>query len=446
MGKIYTIDEIKNMIENNGYEVIGNIIDMKTKVECLNSDGYRVMINPGGLKNRGDKPDIVSIHNPFSIDNIKQWIQNNNFTCKLISSVYKNSKEKLEWECECGNHYFASWADVRSDYKRYCNYCAKSKRYDGLVDYNEMVYEECLKRNYELLPNQNIVRSNTRFKYICKKHRDYGIQESFPNNFITSYGNGGCYACCIEKRRMNKRKEESFFKDITEKAGLIYIRTEYTSDDRTRIIYRCKKHYDKGEFSTYITNMKNNKGGCPCCNGQYRTKEDLQNELNELQLHVEILEYKDYASPCKCRCLICNNIWNSQGVYLTQGHTCPNCSKSKFELSVENILQKFNLSYISQYRFENCKDIVSLPFDFYLNDNNIAIEVDGEGHYMPIPYSSSWSESELKKNFEKIQYHDKIKTDFCNSNNIPLIRIPYWERDNLEIFLKNKFYENGVVI
>ena len=41
---------------------------------------------------------------------------------------------------------------------------------------------------------------------------------------------------------------------------------------------------------------------------------------------------------------------------------------------------------------------------------------------------------------------DKIKTDFCNSNNIPLIRIPYWERDNLEIFLKNKFYENGVVI
>ncbi len=65
---------------------------------------------------------------------------------------------------------------------------------------------------------------------------------------------------------------------------------------------------------------------------------------------------------------------------------------------------------------------------------------------MPIPYSSSWSESELMKNFEKIQYHDKIKTDFCNSNNIPLIRIPYWERDNLEVFLKNKFYENGVTI
>ena len=65
---------------------------------------------------------------------------------------------------------------------------------------------------------------------------------------------------------------------------------------------------------------------------------------------------------------------------------------------------------------------------------------------MPIQYSSSWSESELMENFEKIQYHDKIKTDFCNSHDIPLIRIPYWERDNLEIFLKNKFYENGVTI
>lgn len=42
--------------------------------------------------------------------------------------------------------------------------------------------------------------------------------------------------------------------------------------------------------------------------------------------------------------------------------------------------------------------------------------------------------------------HDKIKTDYCNNNNIPLIRIPYWERPNIERYLKNKLYENGVTI
>ena len=389
MGKIYTVEEIKNLIERNGYIVVGDIINMQTKVKCITHEGYYVMVSPSGLRKRGDKPNIVSMFNPFSIDNIKLWITKNNFTCKLISNKFIKSKEKLEWECECGEHYFASWTDVHNYHKRYCNHCAKSKRYDGLVDYNKLVYEECKKRGYELLENQNISRSNTKFKYICKKHKYYGIQESFPNNFITSYGNGGCYACCIEKRSLAKRKDESFFKNITETAGLIYVRTEYGNNDRTRIIYRCKKHYDKGEFSTYITNMKNNKGLCPCCNGRYRTKDDLQNELNDMQLNVEIINYIDYSSSITCKCMICNNIWDAKGVSLTQGHSCPNCSKSKFEMSVEEILKKYKLSYISQYKFEDCKDILPLPFDFYLNKNNIAIEVDGECHYKPILYSSS---------------------------------------------------------
>ena len=444
MGKTYTVEEIKNLIESNGYIVVGDIINMQIKVKCITHDGYYVMVSPNGLRSRGDKPDIVSMFNPFSIDNIKLWIIKNNFTCKLISNQFVKSKEKLEWECECGNHYFASWTDVHNDYKRYCNHCAKSKRYDGLVDYNKLVYEECKKRGYELLPNQNIQRSNTRFKYICKKHKKYGIQESYPNNFITSYGNGGCYACCIEKRSLAKRKNESFFKDITEKTGLIYVRTEYSDNDRTRIVYRCKKHYDKGEFSTYITNMKNNKGLCPCCNGQHRTKDDLQNELNDMQLNVEIIDYIDYSSPITCKCLICNNIWKTKGVSLTQGHSCPNCSKSKFEISVESILKKFNLSYIPQYRFKDCKDVLSLPFDFYLYKNNIVIEVDGEGHYKPISYSSSWSEKELLDNFNKIKLHDSIKTNYCKKNNINLIRIPYFERTNLENYLTEKLYELGV--
>ena len=444
MSKIYTMEEIKGLIESNGYTVIGNIINLNTKVECLTSDGYRVMITPDGLKRRGDKPNIVSIFNPFSIDNIKLWITKNKFTCELISNEFRSSKEKLEWKCECGNHYFANWSDVKRDNKKYCNYCAKSKRYDNIVDYNKLVLDECNKRNYELLPNQDIKRSSTRFKYICKKYINYGIQESFPNNFITSYGNGGCYACCIEKRNLSNRKDESFLKSITEQAGLIYIRTEHSSNDRTRIIYRCKKHYNKGEFSTYTTNMKKNKGSCPCCNGQYRTKEDLQSELNELELNVEILNYKDYSSPITCKCLICGNIWDTKGVSLTQGHSCPNCPKSKFEISVENILKKLNLSYIPQYKFENCKDVLPLPFDFYLNQNNTIIEVDGEGHYKPIPYSSSWSEKELNENFSKIQLHDNIKTNYCKENNINLIRIPYFERTNLENFLKEKLNELGI--
>ena len=70
--------------------------------------------------------------------------------------------------CECGTEFEVNWSDIYAG-KKYCNYCAKSKRFDGLVDYNDLVAKECEKRGFILLPNQDIKRNSTRFQYICKK-------------------------------------------------------------------------------------------------------------------------------------------------------------------------------------------------------------------------------------------------------------------------------------
>lgn len=45
------------------------------------------------------------------------------------------------------------------------------------------------------------------------------------------------------------------------------------------------------------------------------------------------------------------------------------------------------------------------------------------------------TQKESERQLAIIQEHDKIKTQCCINNNIPLIRIPYWERKNLECFL-----------
>ena len=37
------------------------------------------------------------------------------------------------------------------------------------------------------------------------------------------------------------------------------------------------------------------------------------------------------------------------------------------------------------------------------------------------------------ENFEIVKMHDEIKNKFCEEHNITLIRIPYWERKNLNI-------------
>lgn len=43
--------------------------------------------------------------------------------------------------------------------------------------------------------------------------------------------------------------------------------------------------------------------------------------------------------------------------------------------------------------------------------------------------------------YKRIQKHGSIKTEYCKNHNIPLLRIPYWGRDDLEYFLFDKFVE-----
>ena len=65
-----------------------------------------------------------------------------------------------------------------------------------------------------------------------------------------------------------------------------------------------------------------------------------------------------------------------------------------------------------------------MPFDFYLPMFNACIEVDGEQHYKigAKIKSIKFTEQDVKR----VQYNDKIKTDYCIEHNIKLIRIPYY--------------------
>ena len=53
------------------------------------------------------------------------------------------------------------------------------------------------------------------------------------------------------------------------------------------------------------------------------------------------------------------------------------------------------------------------------------IEFDGEQHYKEV---SQWRTS-----LETIKRRDKEKNEYALSHNIPLVRIPYWERDNITL-------------
>lgn len=121
-----------------------------------------------------------------------------------------------------------------------------------------------------------------------------------------------------------------------------------------------------------------------------------------------------------CRC-DCGNTHICSVSDLTTGHTmsCGCLNKSKGEMFIEDLLKENNVNYVSQKRFEKCRNKKPLPFDFYLPDNNICIEFDGSQHYKPVEY---WGG---EKRFNDLKENEQIKNKYCKDNNINLIRIPY---------------------
>lgn len=107
---------------------------------------------------------------------------------------------------------------------------------------------------------------------------------------------------------------------------------------------------------------------------------------------------------------------------------------SRGERIIEEYLKRIRCDYRSQYTDPRCKDKRELPFDFAIfSDNSLfgLVEFDGIQHYKPVDKFGGF------EGFEKTQYHDKLKTGFCNNNNIPLLRIPYFLENEIEDMLRD---------
>jgi len=117
------------------------------------------------------------------------------------------------------------------------------------------------------------------------------------------------------------------------------------------------------------------------------------------------------------------------------GQDCPICKTSKGEKRIRIFLENNNMKFKYQYRFTNCKNEQPLPFDFYLPSRNICIEYDGRQHY----------NKNTRYYTERLIENDGIKTQFCIKYNIDLIRIPYWDLNNIENILNEKLIKKRVV-
>lgn len=205
---------------------------------------------------------------------------------------------------------------------------------------------------------------------------------------------------------------------------------------------KCKCNIHNIEFLTRAGDLRKGKGCKICghkkgCDKQRLTLTEINNMLKEKTDTIEIIskEYINNAEPLECKCKICDFEFSRSWASLQKCYTCPNCIGSHGEKAIINYLEGNNIPYKYQYRFEDCKDKRTLPFDFYLPQYNLCIEYDGQLHYESARYIKDEEIMDMK--LQKQQEHDNIKTNYCKDKNIKLLRIPYWEFDNIENILED---------
>jgi very-short-patch-repair endonuclease len=104
--------------------------------------------------------------------------------------------------------------------------------------------------------------------------------------------------------------------------------------------------------------------------------------------------------------------------FLHTGTRCPECSLkvSKGEDKIIHYLNEKNINFIYDKKHINLKNH---RFDFQIPEYNIIIEYDGRQHYEEVNKFGGQDQLILQ------QEKDKEKNEFCKTNGINLIRIPY---------------------
>jgi hypothetical protein len=107
---------------------------------------------------------------------------------------------------------------------------------------------------------------------------------------------------------------------------------------------------------------------------------------------------------------------------------------------------KENINYFYNQPYDNVRDKSLLRFDFRLETTGepIFIEFDGAFHYHPIRKSSEMTPEEAEIKLAQIKLRDTIKNEYCNDNGFLLLRIPYWEKNNINQIVSDFIAEHTV--
>lgn len=371
----------------------------------------------------------------YTEEDIIQECNRKDLSFKRIEYVYINNRKRkcVIYTCDKHNNYGEQLKPVEKIFstKQPCVYCNHSRLDLTLQD-------EVSKINPQVKIIGKYINTDTHVECQCMIHNE--TWSTRPLELLK--GKVGCSQCIAIKKHNKRVKSLDVFKQEVKNVNPnIEFIGEY-ENTYTLTKFKCIIH--NIEFESLPCNILNKTATCPICSKRnIQIKEglsinDLKQVIKKNNMPIEVIdeEYINNRTPIKCRCLIHDIEYKtpSKNFLYRDSSGCPKCHQSIGEHKLHDILIHLGFNVKSQYSFDDCKYKNRLRFDYYDEKNKVAFEYQGQQHYYPINFGGI-SDKEAQREFETNIKRDSIKKEYCNTNNIKLICIPYWEYDNMEQFL-----------
>lgn len=337
---------------------------------------------------------------------------------------YVNAHTKVE--IECGKHgVFWQTPAHHVNQGNGCRQCGFKRS----ADYSRLSKAEFVDRASKIHKGRysytDVVYKNnaTPVSIYCPEH---GHFDSTPSNHLAGKG---CPACgnrsAAEKQTMPFRIWQ---KRATEAHGGVY---RYIQEhwngllNETKII--CPRH---GEFEQLArTHMLG--CGCPDCgrlkqaDSRRLTREEFLARAQKIHgktYDYRLAHYTNNSTPVEIVCSKHGSFFQTPAHHFG-GTGCPNCH-FKSEARIKGFLEELGKEVIQQYM------IGEKRYDFFLPDENLIIERDGEQHYTHVSLFAGDDEFFL----ERQQANDALKTKLAKAAGHRVARLPFWLSPDEELF------------
>lgn len=255
-------------------------------------------------------------------------------------------------------------------------------------------------------------KMNEKVIITCPLHGDFLIT---PSKHCLGQG---CPKCGIIKRSQSQSiTNEDYINKCNNvhNGKYTYNKTHTNGNLHNKVIITCPTH---GDF-VQIAQDHLNGHGCPKCAIENRkiTTEELINRGNKIHDNKYIYEKtiaNGYKNEVIITCPLHGDFKQTIESHL-KGSGCPVCKQSHLENEVKQFLEQNNISFIQEKTFEWLKNKNQMFLDFYLIDYNIAIECQGEQHFIPNDYFGG------KEKFSQITFRDNLKYELCKQHNITIL-------------------------